>query len=105
MSSLALPPPATEADVVGNLTMVRWRARLPVKMRLGTKPFDAPSVAEAVMSDVVSSECRPTMPEERMRPATPTPVDDDLAMFQDAEKKEPVRTPEQASLGPVVTDS
>ena len=97
--------PGTEVDVVGNLTMARWRARLPVKMRLGTRPFDAPSVAEAVMSDAVSLECRPTMPDERMRPATPTPVDDDLAMFQDAEEEEPVRTPVQASLGPVVTGS
>ena len=74
-------------------------------MRLCTRSFDAPSMAEAVMSDAVSPECRPTMPEERMRPATPTPVDDDLAMFQDAEEEEPVRTPVQASLGPVVTGS
>ena len=77
MSSLALPPRATEADVVGNLTMARGRARLPVKMRLGTRTFDAPSVAEAVMSP----ECPTTMPEERMQPA---------------EEEEPLRTPAQA---------
>ena len=58
---------------------------------LGTRPTEITPVAEPVMPGALPLEHRLKMPEERLRPPILPPVDEDLAMFQDADGGESSR--------------